>query len=68
MPTVQRINVKFVSKAGVGTIAAGVTKAKADVVLISGSRWRNRRALISSIKHAGLPWELGLTETPDVGS
>ncbi|MFT3843446.1 MAG: glutamate synthase large subunit [Lacibacter sp.] len=58
-----RINVKLVSKAGVGTIAAGVTKAKADVVLISGFDGGTGASPISSIKHAGLPWELGLAET-----
>ena len=58
-----RINVKLVSKAGVGTIAAGVTKAKADVVLIAGNDGGTGASPISSIKHAGLPWELGLAET-----
>jgi glutamate synthase (NADPH/NADH) large chain len=58
-----RINVKLVSKAGVGTIAAGVTKAKADVVLIAGMDGGTGASPISSIKHAGLPWELGLAET-----
>ena len=58
-----RINVKLVSKAGVGTIAAGVTKAKADVVLISGHDGGTGASPISSIKHAGLPWELGLAES-----
>jgi len=58
-----RINVKLVSKAGVGTIAAGVTKAKADVVLIAGFDGGTGASPISSIKHAGLPWELGLAET-----
>ncbi len=58
-----RINVKLVSKAGVGTIAAGVVKAKADVVLISGFDGGTGASPISSIKHAGLPWELGLAET-----
>lgn len=58
-----RINVKLVSKAGVGTIAAGVVKAKADVVLISGHDGGTGASPISSIKHAGLPWELGLAET-----
>jgi glutamate synthase (NADPH/NADH) large chain len=57
-----RINVKLVSKAGVGTIAAGVAKAKADVVLISGHDGGTGASPISSIKHAGLPWELGLAE------
>ncbi|MEO8109178.1 MAG: glutamate synthase large subunit [Ginsengibacter sp.] len=58
-----RINVKLVSKAGVGTIAAGVTKAKADVILISGHDGGTGASPVSSIKHAGLPWELGLAET-----
>ncbi|MGE5518614.1 MAG: glutamate synthase large subunit, partial [Candidatus Dadabacteria bacterium] len=58
-----RISVKLVSKAGVGTIAAGVTKAKADVVLIAGYDGGTGASPISSIKHAGLPWELGLAET-----
>ena len=58
-----RINVKLVSKAGVGTIATGVVKAKADVVLISGHDGGTGASPISSIKHAGLPWELGLAET-----
>ena len=58
-----RISVKLVSKAGVGTIAAGVTKAKADVVLISGHDGGTGASPVSSIKHAGLPWELGLAET-----
>jgi len=58
-----RINVKLVSKAGVGTIAAGVAKAKADVILIAGYDGGTGASPISSIKHAGLPWELGLAET-----
>jgi glutamate synthase (NADPH/NADH) large chain len=58
-----RINVKLVSKAGVGTIAAGVAKAKADVILISGHDGGTGASPISSIRHAGLPWELGLAET-----
>lgn len=58
-----RINVKLVSKAGVGTIAAGVAKAKADVILIAGMDGGTGASPISSIKHAGLPWELGLAET-----
>jgi glutamate synthase (NADPH/NADH) large chain len=57
-----RISVKLVSKAGVGTIAAGVAKAKADVVLISGNDGGTGASPVSSIKHAGLPWELGLAE------
>ncbi len=58
-----RINVKLVSKAGVGTIAAGVVKAKADVILIAGHDGGTGASPISSIKHAGLPWEMGLAET-----
>ncbi|MCX6079093.1 MAG: glutamate synthase large subunit [Chloroflexi bacterium] len=58
-----RINVKLVSEVGVGTIAAGVAKAHADVVLISGYDGGTGASPISSIKHAGLPWELGLAET-----
>ncbi len=58
-----RISVKLVSKAGVGTIAAGVTKAKADVVLIAGYDGGTGASPVSSIRHAGLPWELGLAET-----
>src|SRR6195952_2882136 len=57
-----RINVKLVSKAGVGTIAAGVAKAKADVILIAGYDGGTGASPISSVKHAGLPWELGLSE------
>jgi len=58
-----RISVKLVSKAGVGTIAAGVAKAKADVVLIAGHDGGTGASPLSSIKHAGLPWELGLAES-----
>jgi glutamate synthase (NADPH/NADH) large chain len=58
-----RISVKLVSKAGVGTIAAGVAKAKADVILIAGNDGGTGASPISSIKHAGLPWELGLAES-----
>jgi glutamate synthase (NADPH) large chain len=57
-----RINVKLVAEAGVGTIAAGVAKAKADVVLISGHDGGTGASPISSIRHAGIPWELGLAE------
>ena len=57
-----RISVKLVSKAGVGTIAAGVAKAKADVVLIAGHDGGTGASPLSSIRHAGLPWELGLAE------
>ena len=57
-----RISVKLVSEAGVGTIAAGVAKAHADVVLISGYDGGTGAAPLTSMKHAGLPWELGLAE------
>jgi glutamate synthase (NADPH) large chain len=57
-----RINVKLVSQAGVGTVAAGVAKAKADAILISGADGGTGASPISSIRHAGLPWELGLAE------
>ncbi|MBO0356754.1 glutamate synthase large subunit [Hymenobacter sp. BT186] len=57
-----RINVKLVSKAGVGTIAAGVAKAHADVILVAGFDGGTGASPLSSIKHAGLPWELGLAE------
>ena len=58
-----RISVKLVSEAGVGTIAAGVAKAHADVVLVSGFDGGTGAAPLTSMKHAGLPWELGLAET-----
>ncbi len=58
-----RVNVKLVSEAGVGTIASGVCKAYADVVLIAGHDGGTGASPLSSIKHAGLPWELGLAET-----
>lgn len=58
-----RINVKLVSEVGVGTVAAGVAKAHADVVLISGHDGGTGASPVSSIKYAGLPWELGLAET-----
>jgi glutamate synthase (NADPH/NADH) large chain len=57
-----RINVKLVSEVGVGTVAAGVAKAKADVVLISGHDGGTGASPLTSLKHAGLPWELGLAE------
>jgi glutamate synthase (NADPH/NADH) large chain len=57
-----RINVKLVSEAGVGTIASGVAKAHADVILIAGHDGGTGASPISSIRHAGLPWELGLAE------
>ena len=58
-----RISVKLVSEVGVGTIAAGVAKGRADVVLISGHDGGTGASALTSIKHAGLPWELGLAET-----
>ncbi len=58
-----RISVKLVAKAGVGTIAAGVAKGLADVILISGADGGTGAAPRTSIKHAGMPWELGLSET-----
>ncbi len=58
-----RINVKLVSEVGVGTVAAGVAKGKADVVLISGHDGGTGASPLTSLKHAGLPWELGLAET-----
>lgn len=58
-----RVHVKLVAEAGVGTVAAGVSKAKADVVLISGHDGGTGAAPLTSIKHAGGPWELGLAET-----
>ncbi len=61
-----RIAVKLVSEAGVGTVAAGVSKAHADVVLISGDNGGTGASPLSSIKHAGLPWELGLAEAQQV--
>ncbi|MFC0262935.1 glutamate synthase large subunit [Fontibacter flavus] len=57
-----RINVKLVSQAGVGTVAAGVAKAQSDVILISGADGGTGASPLSSIRHAGLPWELGLSE------
>ena len=58
-----RVNVKLVAEAGVGTIAAGVAKAHSDTVLISGHDGGTGASPLSSIKNAGLPWELGLAET-----
>src|ERR1700742_4500709 len=58
-----RISVKLASKAGVGTIAAGVAKAKSDVILIAGHDGGTGASPLSSIRHAGLPWELGLAES-----
>src|SRR5271155_2983370 len=61
-----RISVKLVAEVGVGTVAAGVSKAHADVVLISGDSGGTGASPLSSIKHAGIPWELGLAETQQV--
>ncbi len=61
-----RINVKLVSEVGVGTIAAGVAKGKADAVLISGGDGGTGASPLTSIKYAGMPWELGLSETHQV--
>jgi len=61
-----RIAVKLVAEVGVGTVAAGVAKAHADVVLISGDTGGTGASPLSSIKHAGVPWELGLAETQQV--
>lgn len=58
-----RVSVKLVSESGIGTIAAGVAKAKAEAILISGYEGGTGASPLSSIKHAGLPWELGLSET-----
>ncbi|MPZ23123.1 MAG: glutamate synthase large subunit [Dehalococcoidia bacterium] len=61
-----RISVKLVSEVGVGTVAAGVAKAHSDVVLISGHDGGTGAAKLTSIKHGGVPWELGLAETQQV--
>jgi glutamate synthase domain-containing protein 2/glutamate synthase domain-containing protein 1/glutamate synthase domain-containing protein 3 len=61
-----RISVKLVAEVGVGTVAAGVSKAKADVVLISGYDGGTGASPLTSIKHAGIPWELGLAETQQI--
>jgi len=58
--------VKLVAEVGVGTVAAGVAKAHADVILISGYDGGTGASPISSIRHAGVPWELGLSETQQV--
>ena len=63
---VAKVCVKLVSSTGVGTIAAGVAKAKADVILISGHNGGTGASPQTSIKHAGLPWEMGLTEAHQV--
>ena len=58
-----RINVKLVSGVGVGTIATGVAKGRADVIMVSGYDGGTGASPMGSIRHAGLPWELGLAET-----
>jgi glutamate synthase (ferredoxin) len=63
---VARVHVKLVSEVGVGTIAAGVAKAHADVVLISGHDGGTGASPLTAIKHSGIPWELGLAETQQV--
>ena len=61
-----RVSVKLVAESGVGTVAAGVSKAHADLVLISGYDGGTGASPLTSIKHAGVPWELGLAETQQV--
>ena len=61
-----RVSVKLVSEIGVGTVAAGVAKARADVVVIAGDAGGTGASPLSSIKHAGVPWEIGLAETQQV--
>ncbi|MFZ5894035.1 MAG: glutamate synthase large subunit [Myxococcota bacterium] len=61
-----RISVKLVAEAGVGTVAAGVAKAHADVILISGHDGGTGASPLTSIKHAGIPWEMGIAETHQV--
>jgi glutamate synthase domain-containing protein 2/glutamate synthase domain-containing protein 1/glutamate synthase domain-containing protein 3 len=63
---VARVHVKLVAESGVGTVAAGVAKAHADVVLISGHDGGTGASPLTSLKHAGVPWELGLAETQQV--
>ncbi|MEP6481992.1 MAG: glutamate synthase large subunit [Rhodoglobus sp.] len=58
-----RVHVKLVSQSGIGAVAAGVTKAKADVVLVSGHDGGTGSSPLNSLKHAGTPWEIGLAET-----
>ena len=60
------MHVKLVAESGVGTVAAGVSKAHADVVLISGHDGGTGASPLTSLKHAGVPWELGLAETQQV--
>ncbi|QIF04647.1 glutamate synthase large subunit [Roseimicrobium sp. ORNL1] len=61
-----RVCVKLVAESGVGTVAAGVAKANADIILVSGHEGGTGASPLSSIKHAGMPWELGLAETQQV--
>jgi glutamate synthase domain-containing protein 2/glutamate synthase domain-containing protein 1/glutamate synthase domain-containing protein 3 len=61
-----RVCVKLVAETGVGTIAAGVAKANADIILVSGHDGGTGASPLSSIKHAGLPWEIGVAETQQV--
>jgi glutamate synthase (NADPH) large chain len=61
-----RVHVKLVAESGVGTVAAGVAKAHADVILISGHDGGTGASPLTSLKHAGVPWELGLAETQQV--
>ena len=61
-----RVSVKLVAESGVGTVAAGVAKAKADSIVISGAEGGTGASPLSSIKHAGIPWEIGLAETQQV--
>ena len=63
---IARIHVKLVAEVGVGTVAAGVSKAHADVVLISGHDGGTGASPLTAIKHSGIPWELGLAETQQV--
>ncbi len=63
---VARVHVKLVAETGVGTVAAGVSKAHADVVLISGHDGGTGASPLTSLKHSGVPWELGLAETQQV--
>lgn len=58
-----KVSVKLVAEAGIGTVASGVAKANADIIQISGHDGGTGASPISSIKHAGGPWEMGLTET-----
>src|SRR6202789_3368037 len=61
-----RVSVKLVAEVGVGTVAAGVAKAHSDVILISGYDGGTGASPLTSLKHAGIPWELGLSETQQV--